>query len=120
MKQDSPYDVCAASVSELPFDARVWKESRSLAGAGYRLALLGCSSQVDATASRTTEEGIDVTEVPFGRPETRGGILQRIGVMVALSRRVLRTRARIYHSHNVEIAPAVWLAAKLRRATLIY
>ncbi|MDQ3740251.1 MAG: glycosyltransferase [Actinomycetota bacterium] len=120
MKQDSPYDVCAASVSELPFDARVWKESRSLAGAGYRLALLGCSSQVDATASRTTEEGIDVTEVPFGKPETRGGILQRIGVMVALSRQVLRTRARIYHSHNVEIAPAVWLAAKLRRATLIY
>src|SRR3954454_5643525 len=108
----STYDVCAASVSELRFDARVWKETRSLNGAGYRIALLGCNSEVDTIGRHSTAEGIDVTEVPFGRPESRGGILQRLGVFLALSRCVLRTRARIYHAHNVEIALAVWLAAK--------
>jgi glycosyltransferase involved in cell wall biosynthesis len=113
------YDVCAAVVSDLAFDARVWKEARSLAGAGYRVALIGCRYDIDRPRTRS-EDGIDVYEVSLGRRSGGVSVVTRARAMLRLSLRILRTRARVYHAHNIHVGPQSWLAAKLRRARLVY
>jgi glycosyltransferase involved in cell wall biosynthesis len=113
------YDVCAAVVSHLPFDARVWKEARTLAGAGYRVALIG--ARYDVThVQRRTEHGVDVVEIPFGMREARGMRRQRARTLVQLWWEVLRTPARVYHAHNIHTGPVAWMSARLRRASLVY
>jgi glycosyltransferase involved in cell wall biosynthesis len=112
------YDVCAAVVSDLAFDARVWKEVRSLGAAGYRVALLGCRYDIDAPRWRS-EDGVDVFEVPFGT-RAKVSLAGRARTLLRLSLEILRTRARAYHAHNVHVGPQSWLAAKLRRARLVY
>jgi len=113
------YDVCAAVVSDLAFDARVWKEARSLAGAGYRVALIGCRYDIDSPRRRT-EDGIDVFEVSLGSRSAGVSVLARAGTLLRLSLQILRTRARVYHAHNIHVGPQSWLAAKLRGARLVY
>lgn len=113
------YDVCAGTVSDLPFDARVWKESRSLAEGGYKLALIGCRYEIDRT-QRRTEDGIDVVEVPFGSRQGSASMFERLRVLAGLWWEVVRTPAAIYHAHNIEVGPASWLASRLRRAKLVY
>ncbi len=112
------YDVCAAVVSDLTFDARVWKEVRSLARAGYRVALLGCQYDLEQPRWRQ-EDGIDVYEVSLG---TRGRISRagRATTLLRLWLQILRTRARVYHAHNIHVGPPAWLASRLRRAGLVY
>lgn len=113
------YDVCAVVISDLAFDARVWKEARSLASAGYRVKVIGCRYEVAGT-QRRREQGIDVVEVPLG---TRSGSVSPFGratTLVRVWRAVLATRARAYHAHNVHVGPAAWAASKLRGAALVY
>lgn len=112
------YDVCAAVVSDLEFDARVWKEARSLAGAGYRVALIGCRYEIGRPRWRN-EDGIDVFEVSLGT-RARVSVLGRIGTLLRLSREILQTRARVYHAHNIHVGIPVWIAARLRNAQLVY
>lgn len=113
--------VCAAVVSHLPYDARVWKEARSLARAGYEVELIGMRYQLDRPRTRT-EDGITVTELPFG--ERHGGHsatpFHRTWVLLRLWARILRTRADIYHCHNVHVAPPVLVASRLRGAEIVY
>ena len=45
------YDVCATVVSDLSFDARVWKEVRSLTRAGYSVRLIGCGYELPRPAT---------------------------------------------------------------------
>jgi len=113
------YDVCAAVVSDLPYDARVWKEARSLAARGYRVALLGCRYDL-AAPTRRTEDGIDVLELPFG---SRGGAVSNVArakLLLRLWFEILRTPARVYHVHNIHPGPVAWLASRLRGAQLVY
>jgi len=113
------YDVCAAVVSDLTFDARVWKEARSLADAGYRVRVIGCSYDVQRTRRRA-EGAIDVLEIPLGSRAGRISLAGRVLTLVRLWSAVLRTSARAYHAHNIHPGPAAWLASKLRSARLVY
>ena len=113
------YDVCAAVVSHLPFDARVWKEARSLADAGLSVKLAGCRYELERS-QRFTEDGVDVFEVPFGQRSGRTDYQTRVRALLGLWLETLRTPARVYHAHNIHVGPAAWLAAKLRRAALVY
>jgi glycosyltransferase involved in cell wall biosynthesis len=113
------YDICAAVVSDLAFDARVWKEARSLASAGYRVRLIGCRYEVTGTRHRR-EQGIDVVEIPLGTRAGRVSLFGRGLTLVRLWRTVLVTPARAYHAHNVHVAPAAWTASRLRGAGLVY
>lgn len=113
------YDVCAAVVSDLPFDARVWKQARSLAKAGHRVALVGCRYEIERT-QRRTEDGVDVIEVPFGKRTGRISVLRRARTLLELWLNVARIPARSYHAHNIHVGPLAWLLAKLRRARVIY
>jgi glycosyltransferase involved in cell wall biosynthesis len=113
------YDVCAAVISDLTFDARVWKEARSLANAGYRVRLIGCKYELPHAQTRRHGD-IDVFEVPLG---TRAGgisLLRRARALLQVWGAILRTPARAYHAHNIHVAPAAWAASECRRSTLIY
>jgi glycosyltransferase involved in cell wall biosynthesis len=112
------FDVCAAVVSDLPYDARAWKEARSLAAAGHRVALLGCRYGIDRTRWRM-EGDIAVFEIAFG---SRAKISQvrRAIVLLRLWAEILRVSARAYHAHNIHVGPPAWLAARLRRSALVY
>jgi glycosyltransferase involved in cell wall biosynthesis len=113
-----PYDVCSVVVSDLQYDARVWKQARALAASGRSVSLLGFTYEIERPRHRR-EDGIDVTELPFGsrRKVTRIG---RVRSLLRLWAATVRTRARVYHCHNVHPAPAVWLASRLRRAPYVY
>jgi glycosyltransferase involved in cell wall biosynthesis len=113
------YDVCAAVVSHLPFDARVWKEARTLADAGYRVKLIGACYDIERT-QRRGESGVDVVEIPFGRRTGEISPIGRFGTVMRIWAEVLRTRARCYHAHNIHTGPPSWTASKLRRAGLLY
>ena len=113
------YDICAAVVSHLPFDARVWKEAGTLADAGYTMKLIGCNSQIERTRRRRVD-GIDVVEVPLAEGGRRLSIPRRAVTLGRLWGEVLRTDARVYHAHNIHPAPAALLAVRRRRASLVY
>lgn len=113
------YDVCATVVSDLLYDARVWKEARSLARAGYRVALLGCRYDLPGV-TRRHEDGIDVVEVPLGGRTGPRNPVRRGWALLRLWWEILRTPAHIYHSHNVHPAPAAWVASRIRRSSLVY
>ena len=113
------YQICAAVVSDLTFDARVWKETRSLAAAGYRVKLIGCRYELRRT-ERRRHEGIDVVEVPLGSRAGRVSLARRGLTLLRLWIEILSTNASAYHAHNVHVAPAAWVASRLRRAKLVY
>jgi glycosyltransferase involved in cell wall biosynthesis len=113
------YDVCAAVVSDLRFDARVWKEVRSLAGAGYRVKLIGCHYDgEDQTAHHDAD--IDVLTVSLGERSGHVSRFRRAGTLLRLWKEILSTRAAVYHAHNVHVGPAAWMASRLRRVALVY
>lgn len=112
-------DVCAAVVSDLTFDARVWKEARSLANAGYRVRLIGCKYELNAS-HRHSDGAIEVIEIPLGTRHSRVSVLGRGATLLRLWLAVIRTRAHAYHAHNVHVGPPAWTASRLRRAKLVY
>jgi len=113
------YDVCAAVVSDLAFDARVWKEARSLAADGQSVRLIGCAYEIDRPRERR-EGGIDVVEVPLGSRSGSVSPLGRARTLAQVWRYVLATRARVYHCHNVHPGIPAVIASRLRRAGLVY
>jgi glycosyltransferase involved in cell wall biosynthesis len=110
--------ICAAVVSHLPHDARVWKQARTLAAAGNDVQLIGLRYGLPRASSRRVGS-IDVLEIPFGN--RRGASLRRRAlILLWLWVAVLRTPADTYHCHNIHPAPAVLLAARLRGARIVY
>ena len=114
----APPDVCVAVISDLSLDARVWKQVRSLSALGYRVRLIGCRYDIPSTVRRE-QEGVEVVEVPMGT-RARVSLVGRLRTLVTVCREILRTRARVYHAHNVHVAPVAWVAARTRRARLVY
>lgn len=113
------YDVCAVVISDLAYDARVWKEARSLNSAGLTVCLIGCAYDIDATRRRS-EDGIDVVEVPLGGRTGRVSVAARARTLLRVFSEVLRTPARAYHVHNIHPGLAGLLASRARRARLVY
>jgi glycosyltransferase involved in cell wall biosynthesis len=97
----------------------VWKEVRSLADAGYAVALRGCRYEIDEPR-RTREGSIDVLEIPFGVRTGRPSIPRRVGSVLRLWNHIVRTPARVYHAHNIHVGAPALLASRLRRAKLVY
>lgn len=118
MRRDR-YDVCAAVVGDLAFDARVWREVRSLAQVGYRIRLLGCDYD-DTRHAVWDEKGIEVVQVSLGSRSGRVSRLERARTLLRLWVKILRTQAAIYHAHNVHVGPPAWLASRIRGSALVY
>jgi glycosyltransferase involved in cell wall biosynthesis len=113
------YDICAAVVSDLSFDARVWKEVRSLTRAGYRVRLIGCAYELQHPRTSSVD-GVDVLEVSLGSRAGRVSVVRRARTLVRLWFEIVRTNARAYHAHNIHVGPAAWAASRARRAALVY
>jgi glycosyltransferase involved in cell wall biosynthesis len=113
-------DICSSVISDLPFDARVWKESRSLARAGRTLTLIGTAYDIEHPRRREDESGVNVCEIPLGWRDRPKSYPRRAAALLRVSLKVLFTPARVYHSHDMHVGPAAWLAAKLHRAKLVY
>ena len=112
-------DVCAAVISDLTYDARVWKEVRSLVEDGKAVKLIGCAYELDRPRRRV-QDGVAVVEVSLGSRTGGVSLLGRFRTLLGVWGEILRTRARVYHAHNVHVAPAAWLASRIRRARLVY
>ncbi len=112
------YDVCMAVVSDLTYDARVWKEARSLARVGRTVRLIGMEYDIAEPRERQVD-GIDVHTVPFGS-RSRVGVINRAASVLRLWREVTRTRAAVFHCHNIHPAPATVVAVRRSRAALVY
>jgi glycosyltransferase involved in cell wall biosynthesis len=106
-------------VSDLTFDARVWKEARSLANVGYRVRLIGCKYELPKP-QRRWEGAIEVVEIPLGTRRGRVSVIGRGVTLLRLWLAVIRTRAHAYHAHNIHLGPAAWIASRLRGASLFY
>jgi glycosyltransferase involved in cell wall biosynthesis len=113
------YDICAAVVSDLRFDARVWKEVRSLAAADRRVALIGCAYEL-VEPRRRFADGVDILEIPLGSRAGHPSTVKRGVTLLQVWKAVLTTRARAYHAHNVHVLPAAFVASRLRGASLVY
>lgn len=121
MRRGRQYQVCAAVISsDLQFDARVWKEARSLAGGGWSMRLVGTVFDVDGTRQHRDPSGIDVCEVPLGWRTSGKSRRRRACAVARVWLEVLRTDARVYHAHDIHVAIPAWLASRLRGATLVY
>jgi glycosyltransferase involved in cell wall biosynthesis len=113
------YDVCAAVVSDLSFDARVWKEVRSLTRAGYRVRLIGCGYELPRPR-HSNVDGVDVIEISLGSRAGAVSVVRRARTLLRLWLEIVRTRARVYHSHNIHVGPAAWVASRARGRALVY
>jgi glycosyltransferase involved in cell wall biosynthesis len=120
MKRQRQYDVCAAVISDFQFDARVWKEARSLATDGRSVAVVGTVFDIRRTQRRRDPSGVEVCEVPIGRRSSRRSRLRRASALMRVWLEVLSTNARVYHAHDIHVTGAAWLASRLRRAILVY
>lgn len=110
--------ICAAVVSHLPHDARVWKQARTLAEAGNEVRLVGLRYGLARARSRRVGP-ITVREIPFGN--RRGAsVPRRALILLRMWIAVLRSPADAYHCHNIHPAPAVLAAARLRGARIVY
>ena len=90
-----------------------------MASAGYRVKLIGCRYEIARTVRRR-HRGVDVVEIPLGSRTGRISLTRRALTLLRLWAEVVRTRARAFHAHNVHVVPAAWLAAVLRRGSLVY
>ena len=113
------YDICAAVVSDLSSDARVWKELGSLQESGHNIRLIGCRYEIERT-ERRRENNVDVTEVSLGSRRESSSVRSRARTLFGVWREILRTRARVYHAHNMHVIFPCWLSARARGARLVY
>jgi glycosyltransferase involved in cell wall biosynthesis len=120
MSRARRYDVCASVISDLEFDARVWKEARSLASSGRRVALIGPAFDIDVARHRRDPSGVEVLEVPMGWRQRKKSYLLRVTALLRVWLAVVRTDAAAYHAHDIHVVLPAWLASRLRRAKLVY
>ncbi|WP_034508758.1 glycosyltransferase family 4 protein [Blastococcus sp. URHD0036] len=104
----------------VPFDRRVWQESRALVEAGYEVTVI-CPKGTDAQESEVTLEGVHVLRYPL-RPAQGGplGFLREYGAAMfhtaRLALRVARTR-RVDVVHACNPPDLLFLVALLLRPT---
>ena len=91
-----------------PLDQRIfYKEARSLAASGYRVAIIGPAPR--EIAGRRDGVEIEVLPVPAS------SLVGRLKNMGRLFRRALRSDARIFHFHDPELLLVGWALQRLGR-----
>jgi glycosyltransferase involved in cell wall biosynthesis len=113
--------IVMAVVSDLSSDARVQREASTLAAAGHQVDVVGFDYGTRRATTRG-QGGVRYRLLPFPpRGSARWRRLAGAAVFVArASATVLAARADAYHAHNLHLAVPCALAARLRRARLVY
>ena len=114
-------DVLMSDFSNMIFDARIYKEAKTLVDAGLCVQVVGFTKQKQSK-DEYVREGVHYIDYPviFGL----GWIVRKSSLLLNAFRiwwHILRTNAAVYHAHNVFVLPPSFLAAKvLRKRILIY
>ncbi|MFK0095464.1 glycosyltransferase family 4 protein [Pseudomonas sp. NPDC090592] len=128
-------------------DARVLKEAQTLQYAGYQVRVFALHTPGVTRQQERLDGGIEVFRVarsPFWRlrkrktasaPQTSNGqgpigklgikrqllrLVARAWTHAALLIYMVRYRAHVVHSHDVNTLPTAWLASRISRAQLVY
>jgi len=112
---EAEYDIVMLVLNDLSFDGRVRREAAALAGHGWRVLVIGTQRAGGTLPDDEHALGFRIRRVRYGRfgyslrrPwRWARHILQAVQIVRALS----RTRARVYHAHDL---PALLLAAAAR------
>src|SRR4051794_11171148 len=107
-----PHRILMVTASEMSTDARICREAETLARAGFDVRILCLRSRMPARV-----EGVRLIEQRYLNVPLRA---RSIFVAGRLLIGTLIRRADTYHAHNVPVLPGAWMAARLRRANLVY
>lgn len=111
-KRATTLSVLMVTVSEMATDARVCREAETLADEGYTVKILCLASSMSPEIRH-----VELVEYRYGwLPRRIRLVAMSVGFFVST---VIRS-ADIYHAHNVPALPGCWVAARVRRAILVY
>ena len=109
-------------LNNMAHDARVRKQARTLANAGHQVTVLALKD--DSVPATECIDGFEIMRIGLAsRPWGLGAIARLIKLVEYLLRCslvALQTNAQVYHAHDANTLPIGWLAARLRRAALVY
>lgn len=119
-----PIRVCMHVIGTGRTDVRVMREATALLAAGYDVTVV----DIEADRSRPTQEeiqGVHFRHVfmpsRFAKSRVKLWSVVKLGAAIARSIWVVaRTPAEVYHAHEDNALPACYVAAILRRRTLIF
>lgn len=106
--------VCMAVISDMTYDARVWREATALQQAGFEVTVV--STWGGQGVRQYRQDGVEILAVPFAidTPLALPGFYRRFGQVLA------GRPADIYHAHNVNCLPVCHRLARRRRVPLVY
>lgn len=109
-------------LNNMAHDARVRKQARTLANAGHQVTVLALKD--DSVPATECIDGFEIMRISLASRRWGLGATARLIKLVEYLLRcslvALQTNAQVYHAHDANTLPIGWLAARLRRAALVY
>lgn len=113
-----------AVVSDMRYDARVYKEAKTLLDKGYKVQIISITPEMKL--KKYNHDGIDIIAIPyqFQKPKRLVDKLKKYYLnamfFVLFFKQILSTKADLYHAHNTNTLLFAYVAAKLKGKKLIY
>lgn len=113
-----------AVISDMKYDARVYKEAKSLVDDGHHVCIVSITPE--PRAASYVQDGIEIVAIPylFSKPKDFKGKLRKAYLNAIFFLRfflqIIFTPAEVYHTHNTNTLLFSYIAAKLSKKTLIY
>ena len=117
--------ICMVVISDLRYDVRVYKEAKSLADAGYQITLIGFNSECLQKESKESD-GLRIVQFPaFYKNESNcfqrtRRILSIFKLIASIYLLTLRTKAKVYHAHDIEAILPAFLSSKIHKGKFVY
>ncbi|PDV99975.1 glycosyltransferase family 4 protein [Candidatus Chloroploca asiatica] len=123
LKVDMPTPVTMCVANDMQQDSRVEREASTLAAAGYQVVVL-CIRKSPSQPKQEERNGYTISRLDIvSRRLPRHAvfnIVKLLEFLIATFVVALRQQSMIYHAHDLPTLPAMYLAARLRRAKVIY
>lgn len=108
------FDIVMLVLNDLSFDGRVRREAAALAAAGWRVLVIGTQRAGGTLPDEEDVDGFAIRRVRyrrFGQGRRPWRWLRHASQAIQIIRALARTRARVYHAHDL---PALLLVAAAR------
>jgi glycosyltransferase involved in cell wall biosynthesis len=125
--------ICMGVWGSLRHDARVARSAGSLARAGVSVTVVAASWRDEelgrrrhplgfeaVTVRRRPPRGLEAGAAGAGPIRLAGWLVQSVPAYWRFMRELWRTSADVYHAHDLQALPWVWLVARLRRRPVVY
>lgn len=121
-----PPHVCMVVISNIRFDARVYREAKTLVDNGYDVTVIAYNQQRKSVGLENMD-GIQVLEIPWINFKHKNILYRRlirlliyIKFRITLYKEVFSIKPDIYHAHNINTLLVTFLAARFKRKKLIF